>query len=384
MKKIGIALIVIFLALLVCYPKLEGHIFRGENIGHVLSTDNSNVVIQGVSKVGAQRIEVEILTGAHKGKVLEISNLLNGSMEYDEFYKKGDYILTFVMEDGDHLEGKVLTLIRADKVLGLLGIFLILLFAYAGKLGIKALASFVGTVVIIWEYLIPALKKGDNVFGLTVMTLIFLSALIIFLVAGITKKGITAFLGTLSGLGVTAVLTFVFGNGFRIDGMNQPFAQSVLFSSGGTIDILSIFYAAIVIGASGAAMDIAMDMAAIIEELKIRNPDMTRKDLIHSGFNVGRSVIGTMTTTLLLAYSGGFLTLMILFLERDMTLLQILNMKMMSSEIIKILIGSIGLIVVAPITTFIGATIYSMKEVRYPKWFRPFAKIRFDRVKHNI
>lgn len=144
--------------------------------------------------------------------------------------------------------------------------------------------------------------------------------------------------------------------------MNQPLAQSVVFSSFMSINILDIFYAAIVIGASGAAMDIAMDMTATIEELKLHNPDISRKSLIKSGFNVGRSVIGTMTTTLLLAYSGGFLTLMILFMERNTTILQILNMKMVTSEVIKIIIGSIGLVVVAPITTYIASFIYSAKE----------------------
>ncbi len=179
---------------------------------------------------------------------------------------------------------------------------------------------------------------------------------------GFTKKGFTAFLGTMSGLFVTALLTFLFGGTFKIDGMNQPFAQSVLFASSMRINILDIFYSAIVIGASGAAMDIAMDMSATIEELKYHNPTLTRRQLIKSGFNVGRSVIGTMTTTLLLAYSGGFLTLMILFLERDTTLLQILNMKIVTSEIIKIIIGSIGLTVVAPMTTYIGSYIYSFLE----------------------
>lgn len=139
-------------------------------------------------------------------------------------------------------------------------------------------------------------------------------------------------------------------------------AQSVLFSSFMSINLLDIFYSAIVIGASGAAMDIAMDMTATIQELKYHNPDISRKDLIKSGFNVGRSVIGTMTTTLLLAYSGGFLTLMILFLERDTSLMQILNMKIVTSEIIKIIIGSIGLVVVAPITTYIASFIYSLPK----------------------
>lgn len=329
--------------------------------------DNSNTIVQGVSKVGSQALTVEILTGKNKGKILKINNLLNGSMEYDEFYQRNDKVLMYVMEKDGELFGKVLSLLRVDKIIGLGLLFVTLLLVYARKVGFQSLLSFIGSVVIIWEFLIPALKNGENIFLVTILTLIFLSALIIFLVAGFTRKGFTAFLGTMSGLFVTASLTFIFGDIFRIDGMSQPFAQSVVFSSAMRLDILKIFYAAIVIGASGAAMDIAMDMSATIEELKYHNPALNGKELIKSGFNVGRSVIGTMTTTLLLAYSGGFLTLLILFLERDMTLLQILNMKMITSEIIKIIIGSIGLVVVAPMTTYIGTIIYSLDDEKVRK-----------------
>ena len=320
MKKIGIIIFIIFLALLVFSKKLEGYIFKKENIGRVLVVDNSNTIVQGISKVGSQALTVEILTGKNKGKILKINNLLNGSMEYDEFYQRNDKVLMYVMEKDGELFGKVLSLLRVDKIIGLGLLFVTLLLVYARKVGFQSLLSFIGSVVIIWEFLIPALKNGENIFLVTILTLIFLSALIIFLVAGFTRKGFTAFLGTMSGLFVTASLTFIFGDIFRIDGMSQPFAQSVVFSSAMRLDILKIFYAAIVIGASGAAMDIAMDMSATIEELKYHNPALNGKELIKSGFNVGRSVIGTMTTTLLLAYSGGFLTLLILFLERDMTL----------------------------------------------------------------
>lgn len=358
MRKIGISIVVILLALLVFKGKLEGFFFKQENIGRVLTVDNSDAIVQGISKIGSQYLNVEILTGEHKGKTLEVRNLLSGSMEYDEFYKEKDKILMVVTDDNGELKGKALSLLRIEKIGGLAFIFVSLLIVYARKVGVQSLLSFIGSVAIIWEYLIPALKKGENVFMITIFTLILLSALIIFLVAGFTKKGTSAFLGTMSGLFVTAALTFLFGDTFRIDGMNQPLAQSVVFSSAMSINILDIFYSAIVIGASGAAMD----MTATIQELKYHNPKISRKDLIKSGFNVGRSVIGTMTTTLLLAYSGGFLTLLILFLERDTTILQILNMKLVVSEIIKIIIGSIGLVVVAPITTYIASFIYSMEN----------------------
>lgn len=230
MRKIGISIVVILLALLVFKGKLEGFFFKQENIGRVLTVDNSDAIVQGISKIGSQYLNVEILTGEHKGKTLEVRNLLSGSMEYDEFYKEKDKILMVVTDDNGELKGKALSLLRIEKIGGLAFIFVSLLIVYARKVGVQSLLSFIGSVAIIWEYLIPALKKGENVFMITIFTLILLSALIIFLVAGFTKKGTSAFLGTMSGLFVTAALTFLFGDTFRIDGMNQPLAQSVVFS----------------------------------------------------------------------------------------------------------------------------------------------------------
>lgn len=158
MKRIGIAVVVTFLTLLVFSGKLEGYFFKKESIGKVLTVDNSDAIVQGISKVGCQHLAVEVLTGKHKGKILEINNLLSGSIEYDEFYIEKDKVLMAVLENDGSLNGKVLSLFRMDKIAGLAFIFVALLIIYARKVGIKSLLSFVGSIIIIWEYLIPSLR----------------------------------------------------------------------------------------------------------------------------------------------------------------------------------------------------------------------------------
>ena len=123
------------------------------------------------------------------------------------------------------------------------------------------------------------------------------------------------------------------------------------------LNMQDIFYCAILIGASGACMDIAMDVAASMEEVHAKKPDITRKELIKSGFNVGRSVIGTMATTLLLAYSGSYLTLLMMFKDSETTLVRLLNMKVFTIEIMRILVGSLALLFVAPLTALIAGYI---------------------------
>jgi uncharacterized membrane protein len=180
---------------------------------------------------------------------------------------------------------------------------------------------------------------------------------IIFLVAGVNKKGTTAFIGTLCGLFVTLLVTLFFGGKTGLFGMTQPYVNALIFSGYYDLDIRQIFYSAVILGASGAAMDIAMDIAASMAEVKSKKPEISTTELIHSGFNVGRHVIGTMATTLLLAYSGGYLTLLMIFRVKEPSIMRMINLKIVAAEIMRTLVGSIGLVLVAPATAIIGGVI---------------------------
>lgn len=326
----------------------------------VLKVDNSNVNQAGISKIGEQKLEVKILNTEFKSKEIKAVNHLTGSLEIDEFYKEGDTILVSLMVKKGIISGaKTLSLYRQGWQLILFSVFVLCLLIYAKLIGLKALFSFVASIFIIWKVLITNLLEGKDPLIITALALTLLSGIIIFSVAGFNKKGISAFVGTIFGLISTIIITVFFGSKMELYGMTAPFAQTLIFSGYMNLNMQYIFYAAIIIGASGAAMDIAMDISASMEEIKINKPDISKKDLIKSGFNVGRSVIGTMTTTLLLAYSGGYLTLLMLFMVRETSLIQILNIKMVSAEIMRTIVGSIGLVLVAPITAVFAGWIYS-------------------------
>lgn len=107
-------------------------------------------------------------------------------------------------------------------------------------------------------------------------------------------------------------------------------------------------------------MDIAMDVTASVSEVKDKKPEISMSELIQSGYNVGRMVTGTMTTTLLLAYSGGYLTMLMLFVSKGTSINRILNFKVVAAEIFRTLVGSVGLVMVAPITAIIAGWILSL------------------------
>jgi uncharacterized membrane protein len=108
-------------------------------------------------------------------------------------------------------------------------------------------------------------------------------------------------------------------------------------------------------------MDIGMDLSASMQEVVFKNPDITTRELMFSGFRVGRAVVGTMTTTLLFAYSGGYLTLLMAFMAQGVNTSAMLNLNYFSSEVLITVIGSFGLVLTAPLTAIIGAFVFTRK-----------------------
>lgn len=329
----------------------------------VLEVNNDAIISSGLASIGHQDVTVEILSGMFEGQTVRARNFLIGSLDTDVVYQMNDKILIALnVKDGNVTDAKTIEMYRQDGLFMLLIVFIVCLILYAGFIGLKALFSFVMSLFIIWSFLIPGLLDGRNPLIFGVLTLALLTAIITFSVAGFTKKGLVSCLGTVFGLIVTVVITVFFGDLLELYGLTAPYAQTLLFSGHLNLDLRGIFYLAIIIGAAGAAMDIAMDIAASMEEINLKMPNIGRKELIQSGFNVGRAVIGTMTTTLLLAYSGGYLTLLMLFMSKETSLMRMLNLKVVTAEIMRTLVGSIGLVLVAPITAILAGWVYTMEH----------------------
>ncbi len=162
-------------------------------------------------------------------------------------------------------------------------------------------------------------------------------------------------------LGVVAslALAHLVGRLLHVNGATMPYAQQLLYSGYSFLDLRDVFTGAIVLAASGAVMDLAMDIAAGVSEVKRHNPALGFRALLGSGIRMGRAVVGTMTTTLLLAYSGGYLTLLMVFAAQGTHPLDFLNTTLVSAELVKTLVGSFGLVLVAPFTAVASAWIFA-------------------------
>ena len=321
----------------------------------VLDTDESTVISSGLIRSGEQDCRVRLLGGRFKGQEVQAYNLLTGSLQTDKIYETGDIAQVVISyQDNEVISVNMIDHYRLDKEFILLAIFSVVLIIFAKGIGLRSLLSFVITVLMIWKVLVPSCLNGGNpvLIGLAIITV--LTVVIISLVYGYDRRFIAATLGVMLGVITTCVLGIVFTKLFKIHGAVMSNSESLLYSGYEYLNLTSIFMASIFIGASGAIMDIAVDITSAICEVVEKKPDIGWKEAAMSGIHVGRAAMGTMSTTLLLAYSGGYLALLMVFMAQGTPIYNILNYKDVASEILHTIVGSFGLVAVAPFTALMS------------------------------
>lgn len=321
----------------------------------VISTDESSIISTGLIQSGEQICQLELLDGKFKGEKVSGINLLSGSLENDKIYSAGDEALVVVSYNNGGITSVTMTdHYRVDKEIILALMFVVLLILFAGKNGMFAVLSFVITVLMIWKILVPCYLKGMNPMWVGMGIAVALTAVIIFLVYGVDKRTLTAFMGSMLGTVTTCVIGLIFTDLFKIHGAVMSYSETLLYCGYQHLNLTQIFTSGIFIGASGAMMDLSVDITSAVHEVIQKKPDISWKEAAKSGMNVGRAAMGTMTTTLLLAYSGGYIALLMTFMAQGTPIMNILNYKYVASEILDTLIGSFGLVTVAPFTALMS------------------------------
>ena len=181
------------------------------------------------------------------------------------------------------------------------------------------------------------------------------------LVGGVSRRSLAAICGAVSASLVTALTGFVMTHWMRIHGSVLEQSESLLYSGFQNLDLTSLFVGVVALSAGGAIMDLSIDVAVAMAEVREHAPSISRKELIRSGMAVGRAGVGTQTTTLLLAYMGSWLTVMMVYMAQSTPVLNIMTGKMIASEIVQTLTGCTGLVLVTPLTSLIASNLYSPK-----------------------
>lgn len=334
-------------------------------IARVEQVDDSAIVDTGLVRSGEQRCTVVFLNGRFRGETAIAINLLQGSLEQDKLFTPGDTAQVVVSHDGQTI--RRVTMIDHFRIPGellLAVLFVVFLIAFAGRTGVRALLSFVLTVLAIWKLLVPMYLKGYNPIWMGLLLTLLLTTLIIALVYGFDRRCAAAVSGSFLGILVTCVLGIVFTDLFKIHGAVMAYSESLLYAGYQHLNLTQIFMASIFLGSSGAVMDLSVDITSAVREVVEKKPDIRPWEAVKSGMNVGRAAMGTMTTTLLLAYSGGYIALLMVFMAQGTPTEHMFNYKYVAAEIIHTVIGSFGLVSVAPFTALCAGLLLTRKTKR--------------------
>jgi len=305
-----------------------------------------------------QYITLKILNSKLKDQEFTIINEIT-SNPVDLELQKNDKIIVNI-EEFTEQSNKIYIVgyYRLTGVISMVFLFFLLLIILAGKQGLKTIISLLISIILIFQILIPQILNGHNAIILTLIISLLVTILTLTLIAGINKKALIAILGTLTGLIIAIIISYVFAKLSYLNGLSTEEART-LFYKFPNINPHGIFLSGIIIAALGAVMDVAMSIASSLQEIKDARPDIGLRKLFKSGIKVGRDIIGTMSNTLIFAYVGVSLPLLLLYQEYGDSFKIFVNLDFITDEIVRSIGGSIGLIAVIPMTSLFAAFLYS-------------------------
>ncbi len=362
---IGLSLLFI-VALLVIPTGFEGaYQFRDAVKCKVLveEVDNSSLIDTGLIRTGQQVCKIRFLNGRFRGQTSEGWNMLSGALSQDKLFRTGDQAQAVVHhDDGEIISVNLIDYYRLDGELILALAFAIFLVVFARGVGLRSVLSFIITILVLWKILVPLFLKGFNPIFTGLIAVAIMTFIILALVYGFDKKLLASFCGAMSGILFAMILSVICSRTFHIHGAVMHNSEALLYSGFQDLNLTQIFMASVCIGASGSVMDLSVDITSAVSEVVRNCPTISKKEAIKSGLTVARAAMGTMTTTLLLAYSGTCIAMLMTFMAQGTPIYNILNNNIVASEIINTIAGSFGLAMTAPLTAIIAGNIITNKK----------------------
>ena len=307
----------------------------------------------------------KVTSGDMKGQTIEAAQTLDYfTAVHLPVVEPGDRILLYSIPGGmaEH-EWLMSDYQRFDQILILGAVFVLLVLLIGHWQGVNTLISLALTCLAVFYVFIPAVLAGESIYLWSIATCIYVTFMTLFIVNGVNAKSIGAILGCLAGIVVAAVLTLFFEESMTLTGLLDE--NSVLLyglNPDAPFNLKAIIFAAIIIGSMGAIMDVSISIAAALEELKEKLPQITLGELFQSGMNISRDIMGTMANTLILAYIGSALAGVLLMVAYNSATIDLFNREMIVVECLQALAGSIGILMALPFTALICALLYQSKK----------------------
>jgi uncharacterized membrane protein len=301
-------------------------------------------------------VNVEIVEGKLKDKTVDVYNEITDNPVFNIDCKPGqEVVLSVVTTPGGKYEVNIADYHRAPALGWLLAVFLLLFIVFGGKQGLKSLLGLVIRVCLIAFVLLPLSLRGFNPLLVAIFICLVSTATSMYFVAGRSKKCLAAVLGTLGGVLAAGVAAQVVIWQAPLTGLSSEEAQILRGSLFGQPPpfYAGLLAAGMLIGALGVIMDVGISIASAVSEVAKTKTSLTVKELYQSGMNVGRDIMGTMTNTLILAYTGSALPLLMLISQIPSN--KLINLDLVATEVASAISGSLGLVLTIPLTAYFAA-----------------------------
>lgn len=272
--------------------------------------------------------------------------------------RRGDKIFVYLNANtgSDYYAGEF---VRLGGLAAVAVLFVALLLLFGRLKGAATVAALTLSVLSVFLVFIPSILSGRSIYLSATVICLFSILTNPFLIGGFNKKSLASALGSMGGVAVAGLLTVVLNSWLRITGIVDEDAMNLVLLFDNPVDMKALTFAAVLIGALGACLDVSMSIAASVDELNTGARDNSFGSLLRSGMNIGRDIMGAQTGTLILAYIGSSLTVVVLLSVFSSSLLELLNMEMVVTEILQALIGAFTILFTIPATAAVSAALYS-------------------------
>lgn len=311
-------------------------------------------------KSGYQALEVQITSGKYSGEILEGVNVLVYDLQFDTYLETGDPVSVVIEKSvKGNPRARVVNFHRRPVIYLMAGIFVFLILLIGRVKGFRSLVSLLFIIGLILAVLLPLILKGYSPVMVTVPVCAFGGFTTLFLVAGLNNKAVVSSVGLLTGTLFSGLLAVICGNLMKLSGSDTGFEQLLALYMPNKLDIPGILYSGVIIACLGAVMDVSVELSSSLHELKRRNPAVNFAQLVDSGMNIGRDVMGTMANTLVLVYVGTSLAMFLYFFSQGFIYDYAIDLNLIASTFLQAVSGSIGLMMSIPATVFFGAYFFS-------------------------
>lgn len=372
------SLILSLLLLVVGYAYISGggNVFGGES-----PTDFYRAKITEITDIAEKKLDDDgtmvdttytftaiFKSGPAKGESITATQLISSYAMYNPRpVSEGDNVILYqpnVTDEAEDIPWCFAEYVRSDAVIVLAVLFCLMLVVFGRIKGLRTLYTLILTIGSVFFVLVPAIFTGHNIYLWTIIVCLYITAMTLIIVNGVTELALVGGIGCMGGVLISAGIYLVCDVFVKLTGYTDECTIYLQGINDDVIDVKALVFAAILVGSIGAVMDVAVNIAASLHEIAVKVKDVTFTELYRSGLTISRDIIGTMSNTLILAYIGSSLcSVLLIIYNNSFSLLNMFNKENIVVELLKILVGSFGILSALPLTSFVSALIYCKKSI---------------------